>query len=738
MKKRILAFFLTGAMLIGTVPAQAYAAAPQEPVGVAENDQKDLHDQIEDIETEIIDEQAEQTEDEKTEIEKEQTETTDENPAEKEEGEQTSQEETESKASEEIGLPNIEQDAKSRETIPNTDQEIEAVQENQAEPQSAEDEVVPLVDEEAILNWSPPTGGLQLREMEVPDEVRQATVSVDDSDLEGIDGLDRSVKGSQSYDSSWDVYSSNYLYNRLDANKREFWDRLNKVCYLYLTNNLDAVNVGGGYAIAQNQINYKNLGLSDSEAGNVFVMFAYSNPQYYFLESGVVPRDPNGYWLLFFYEKFQYGSTRKSETAKVKAKIDSMKAKIQKGSNDVQKARIAHDLIIENIEYDPGFQQELVQPFSKYHQGIYSVLFEDYTVCAGYTKMFELLMNSVGIDTIGVTSKIHAWNVICLNDSWYYVDLTWDDLDGRYGYQKRYVYFGVSESRLTGELEQRDGHKKESFYKGLTPKCSKDFGSTFEAVGKVYTPSQTTQTPTISQKKTSTGMAVTLATKTSGADIYYTLDGKEPSSSFTKSYHYTGTFKLTKNATVKAVAVRDGKWDSKVSSASVKGKMYTVKFNTAGGSKIASKLVWLGKAVSKPAKNPTRKGYLFVGWYKGKGGKTKWSFNNKITKNTTIYAKWKKVKVAKPAVSKIKNLSGKKMSVSIKKLKDVKGYQIRYSTSSKMQSAKKAQAKTPKVTVSKLQKGKKYYVQARAYKFDSTKKRVYGNWSKTKTITIKK
>ena len=291
---------------------------------------------------------------------------------------------------------------------------------------------------------------------------------------------------------------------------------------------------------------------------------------------------------------------------------------------------------------------------------------------------------------------------------------------------------------MRGELEQRDGHKKESFYKGLTPKCSKDFGSTLEAVGKVFTPSQTTQTPTISQKKTSTGMAVTLKTNTSGADIYYTLDGKEPSSSFSRSYHYTGTFKMTKNATIKVRAVRDGRWDSDVSSAYVEGKMYTVKFNTTGGSKISPKLVWPGKTVAKPAKNPTRKGYLFAGWYKSKSGKTKWSFNTKISKNTTIYAKWTKVKVSKTAVSKLRNLSGKKLSVTIKTVKGVKGYQIRYSTNSKMKSAKMRQGKSSKMTVSKLQKGKKYYVQVRAYKSDSTGNKVYGSWSKTKSITIKK
>lgn len=195
---------------------------------------------------------------------------------------------------------------------------------------------------------------------------------------------------------------------------------------------------------------------------------------------------------------------------------------------------------------------------------------------------------------------------------------------------------------------------------------------------------------------------------------------------------------MTKNATIKVRAVRDGRWDSDVSSAYIEGKMYTVKFNTTGGSKISSKLVWPGKTVAKPAKNPTRKGYLFAGWYKSKSGKTKWSFNTKISKNTTVYAKWTKVKVSKTAVSKLRNLSGKKLSVTVKKQKDVKGYQIRYSTNSKMKSAKMRQGKSSKMTVSKLQKGKKYYVQVRAYKSDSTGNKVYGRWSKIKSITIKK
>ncbi len=46
--------------------------------------------------------------------------------------------------------------------------------------------------------------------------------------------------------------------------------------------------------------------------------------------------------------------------------------------------------------------------------------------------------------------------------------------------------------------------------------------------------------------------------------------------------------------------------------------------------------------ITKPA-NPTRKGYKFVGWYKTSSYTKTWNFaTDKVTKNTTLYAKWMK------------------------------------------------------------------------------------------------
>ena len=68
-------------------------------------------------------------------------------------------------------------------------------------------------------------------------------------------------------------------------------------------------------------------------------------------------------------------------------------------------------------------------------------------------------------------------------------------------------------------------------------------------------------------------------------------------------------------------------------------KRYEVKFNSDGGSSVASQKIIENKTVKQPA-NPTRSGYSFEGWYLGN---TKYNFNSKVTSNITLIAKWKEL-----------------------------------------------------------------------------------------------
>lgn len=68
-------------------------------------------------------------------------------------------------------------------------------------------------------------------------------------------------------------------------------------------------------------------------------------------------------------------------------------------------------------------------------------------------------------------------------------------------------------------------------------------------------------------------------------------------------------------------------------------KSYTISFNTDGGTNINSEKVKENGKVTEP-KEPTKEGYSFTGWYLND---KKYDFNNNVTKDITLKARWKKV-----------------------------------------------------------------------------------------------
>lgn len=101
------------------------------------------------------------------------------------------------------------------------------------------------------------------------------------------------------------------------------------------------------------------------------------------------------------------------------------------------------------------------------------------------------------------------------------------------------------------------------------------------------------------------------------------------------------------------------------------------------------------------------------------------------TKKNTQSTVVKKTSATK--ITKIKKAK-KSLKISWKKVKNVNGYQIQYSTSSKFKNAKKVTIKKVKITsktIKKLKAKKKYYIRIRTYITVNGKKE-YSNWSKKK------
>ncbi|MCC8068082.1 MAG: Ig-like domain-containing protein, partial [Clostridiales bacterium] len=99
------------------------------------------------------------------------------------------------------------------------------------------------------------------------------------------------------------------------------------------------------------------------------------------------------------------------------------------------------------------------------------------------------------------------------------------------------------------------------------------------------------------------------------------------------------------------------------------------------------------------------------------------------------------VRLTGTTISSVKNTASKKATVKWKKKTKVTGYQIQYSTSKTFKSGKKtvkvAGAKKASKVLSKLKKGKTYYVRIRTYK-KVNGKTYYSAWSSKKKVKVTK
>lgn len=167
---------------------------------------------------------------------------------------------------------------------------------------------------------------------------------------------------------------------------------------------------------------------------------------------------------------------------------------------------------------------------------------------------------------------------------------------------------------------------------------------------------------------------------------------------------------------------------------------YVLKFNGNGGkSSKDSKTIKYGSFYGT-LPLAKRAGYEFKGWYTKKKGGSKITSEKKITsaKNRTVYAQWSKVKVKKVSGISLSSTTKTQMVVSIKGVKGAKGHQILYATNSSFTKSKKTlNTGLLNKTVKKLKSGTRYYVKVRAYKVDSTGKRIYGSYSNAAKIKVK-
>jgi len=151
------------------------------------------------------------------------------------------------------------------------------------------------------------------------------------------------------------------------------------------------------------------------------------------------------------------GFYSKEDIEKCEEEIEVVKNQILslvEGKTQYEAIKIVHNYLIDSIEYDSTILGNNIY-------NIYGALVSKKSVCEGYAKAFQYLMNEIGIDNtivIGTATNSknetenHAWNYVKLDGIWYAVDVTWDDPiilgRGKLTERLRYQYF------LKGSMEK--------------------------------------------------------------------------------------------------------------------------------------------------------------------------------------------------------------------------------------------------------------------------------------------
>lgn len=126
--------------------------------------------------------------------------------------------------------------------------------------------------------------------------------------------------------------------------------------------------------------------------------------------------------------------------------------------NEFEKELYIYNWVIDKCSYDK---------YSLNSGNVYGAFVEGKARCEGYSKGLMMLMWSVGIECYCVTGEAlekHSWNVCKINDKYYLLDPTWDDLGE---IETAYGFFNVDKNAMIDA-----NHFVDEYFNDIVNKCN--------------------------------------------------------------------------------------------------------------------------------------------------------------------------------------------------------------------------------------------------------------------------
>ncbi len=207
-----------------------------------------------------------------------------------------------------------------------------------------------------------------------------------------------------------------FAYDRLSEDEKLWYDSINQMLAYRMDEEVDL-----SMKVVAN-------GLTEENIDKVYNAVMMDHPEYFYVEGYEYTKYLNGLGDIVDIEirgKYTYSLEEcEKRQEEIKDAVDEILWLAPSDEeDDYEKIRYVYETIIEQTDYDLNAPD---------NQSIYSVLVGKLSVCQGYAKTTQYLLNELGMECSIVYGKVrdgeaHSWNIVKCNDEYYYLDTTWGD-----------------------------------------------------------------------------------------------------------------------------------------------------------------------------------------------------------------------------------------------------------------------------------------------------------------------
>ncbi len=167
-------------------------------------------------------------------------------------------------------------------------------------------------------------------------------------------------------------------------------------------------------------------GLDETDIDGIFQCVLNDHPELFYVEGYSYTKYTRGEEITSiefsgtYNVDFDTALAREQEIAEA---VEPILAGVPEDAGDYDKVKYVYETIVLETDY------QLTAPDN---QNIYSVFVGHASVCQGYAKATQYLLNRLGVECTLVLGTVesgegHAWNLVKEDGSYYYVDTTWGD-----------------------------------------------------------------------------------------------------------------------------------------------------------------------------------------------------------------------------------------------------------------------------------------------------------------------